>query len=70
MADFGTAATQALNKLEEGAPVEEYEVTNRGRRVKHGRPLEQVDAAIKLAALSARCTGGLFHLAKFRNPRS
>lgn len=70
MADFGTAATQALNKLEEGAPVEEYEVTNRGRRVKHGRPLEQVNAAIRLQALAARCTGGLFTVAKFRNPRS
>ena len=70
MADFSTAATQALNKLEEGAPVEEYEVTNRGRRVKHGRPIEQVNAAIRLSALAARCSGGLFRVAKFRNPRS
>ncbi len=70
MADFSTAATQALNKLEDGAPVEEYEVTHRGRRVKHGRPLDQVNAAIRLNALAARCSGGLFRLAKFRNPRS
>ena len=70
MADFSTAATQALNKLEAGAPVEEYEVTNNGRRVKRGRPLEQVQAAILMNALSARCSGGLFRVAKFRNPRS
>ena len=70
MADFSTAATQALNALSAGALIEEYEVTDRGRRVKHGRPLEQVEAAIRLNALAARCTGGLFRVGKFRNPRS
>ena len=70
MADFSTAATNALNTLNDGSPVEEYEVTNRGRRVKRGRPLEQVEAAIRLNALAARCNGGLFRVAKFRSPRS
>jgi hypothetical protein len=70
MADFSTAATQALNTLNAGSPVEEYETTIRGRRVKRGKPLEQVEAAIRLSALSARCTSGLFRVAKFRNPRT
>ena len=70
MADFSTAATKALTALEAGAPVEEYEITINGRRIKRGRPLEQVDAAIRLNALAARCSSGIFRLAKFRSPRS
>lgn len=70
MADYTAAANAALTDLLTGIPVEEYEVTKLGRRVRRGKPEEQVRAAILLDALAARSANGIFRLAKFRNPRA
>lgn len=67
--DLSTAAEYALTALEnstDGGFVEEYEITRHGKRVKRGSAKSQVEAALILNALSARQSGGLCKLAKFR----
>ena len=72
MSDLATAATNIVGALVEstgGGFVEEYEVRRGGRRVKRGSPVEQVDAALKLQAIAARQSSGLFGKVKLRNDR-
>jgi hypothetical protein len=71
MADFSTAASNAEDALIDAAEglVEEYEIRTNGRRVKRGRVQDQVQAAVLLEGLAARRAGGLFRLAKPKNPR-
>lgn len=71
MADYSDASEAAQDALANAAEgfVEEYEITNRGRRVKRGRVADQVQAALLLEGIAARRSGGLFRLAKRRNPR-
>jgi hypothetical protein len=64
------AAQDALAESTEGGCVEEYEITNRGRRVKRGSVKGQVEGALLLEGIAARRSGGgVFRLAKPRNPR-
>lgn len=71
MADYSTAnsnAQSALNNAADGF-VEEYEITNRGRRVKRGKVADQVQAALLLEGIATRrSSGSLFKLAKRKNP--
>lgn len=72
MADYSQANTNAQDALANAADgfVEEYEITNRGRRVKRGRVADQVQAALLLEGIAARrSAGGIFRLAKRKNPR-
>jgi hypothetical protein len=71
MADFSTAAGNAEDALIDAAEglVEEYEIRTNGRRVRRGRVQDQVQAAVLLEGLAARRAGGLFRLAKPKNPR-
>jgi hypothetical protein len=69
MADLSTAAQSAIDALAastSGGFVEEYEIGLGKQRIKRGSPVDQVDAALKLEALSHRRTNGLFRLARFR----
>lgn len=69
MADLSDAAQSAIDAIASSASggfVEEYRVGPQGRMVRRGKPIEQVDAALKLEAISARRTYGLFRLAKLR----
>lgn len=72
MADYSTASSNAeaaLNNAADGF-VEEYEITNRGRRVKRGKVVDQVQAALLLEGIAARrSAGSVFRLAKRKNPR-
>ena len=73
LADYSTSssnANTALNNSTDGGLVEEYEIGPRTRRVKRGKLTDQVEATVKLEALAARRSSGLFRLAKFRSPRS
>jgi hypothetical protein len=73
MSDLSTAAQSAINSLAAataGGFVEEYQVGNGIRRVRRGSPTDQVNAALKLEAVSARRSSGLFNLSKFREDRS
>jgi len=71
MADYSTASANAassLNESTDGGLVEEYEVAPGRRRVKRGKPLEQVQAALLLEGIAARrSAGGLFRVAKRKN---
>ena len=71
MADYSTAAQNASDALTDVAEglVEEYEIRTNGRRVKRGRVQDQIQAAALLEGLAARRSGGLFTLAKMKNPR-
>lgn len=72
MADYSTASDNAQDALSEAADglVEEYEVTKRGHRVKRGRVADQIQGAAMLEGLAARrAAGGIFKLAKRKNPR-
>lgn len=68
MSDYSTAAASALTSLNsatDGGMVEEYEVSNTSRRVKRGKAVDQLKAALMLEGLAARrAAGGLFTLAK------
>lgn len=71
MADYSTAASNAEDALADAAEglVEEYEIGPNRRRVKRGKPQDQVQAALLLEAFAARrAAGGIFRLAKPRNP--
>ena len=72
MSDYSTASSNADDALDNAADgfVEEYEISSRGRRVKRGRLPDQVKTAALLEGLAARRSGGLFRLAKPRNPRT
>lgn len=72
MTDYSDAASNALSSLSDATDgmVEEYEISNNGRRVRRGKLKDQLDAVMKLQALAARQSGGgIFRLAKPRNPR-
>lgn len=72
MADYSTASSNAQDALSNAAEgfVEEYEITNRGRRVKRGKVADQVQAALLLEGIAARrSAGSVFRLAKRKNPR-
>lgn len=72
MADYSDAAENALEALADNIDgmVEEYEIRNNGRRVRKGRLKDQFDVLMKLQAMVARQSGGgIFRLAKPRNPR-
>lgn len=68
MADYSTAsanATTALNSSTDGGFVEEYEVSHGKRRVRRGKPTEQVQAALLLEGIAARrSAGAMFRVAK------
>lgn len=71
MADYSTASSNAQDALANSAEgfVEEYEITNRGRSVKHGKVTDQVQAALLLEGIAARrSSGSIFRLAKRKNP--
>ena len=73
MSDLSQAAQAAVNSLAAstaGGFVEEYQVGNGQRRVRRGMLADQVNAAIKLDAIAARRSSGLFGLARFREDRS
>lgn len=72
MADYSTASTNATDALNDAADglVEEYEIRTNGRRVKRGRIPDQIQATALLEGLAARrAGGGIFRLAKPKNPR-
>lgn len=72
MSDLSTASTSIIDALANsagGGMVEEYEVGRGRRRVKRGKVTEQVDAALKLSAIVARQSSGLFGKAKLRSER-
>lgn len=71
MTDYSTASSNAQDALENAADglIEEYEIRSNGRRVKRGRAADQVKAALLLEGMAARRAGGIFHLAKPKNPR-
>ena len=71
MADYSTAAQNASDAITDASEglVEEYEIRTNGRRVKRGRVQDQVQSAVLLEGLAARRSGGLFTLAKMKNPR-
>lgn len=69
MSDLSTAAQSIIDSLASSAAggfVEEYRIGPQGRMVRRGKPAEQVDAAIKLEAISNRRSTGMFRLAKLR----
>ena len=68
MADFSTAAQNALDALENSSEgmVEEYEIRPNGRRVKYGRTKDLVEAIAMLQGLNRT---SIFRLAKFKEPR-
>ena len=72
MADYSTAsgnAETALNSAADGF-VEEYEISQTGRRVKRGKLTEQVAAAALLEGLASRRSGGgISRVGKFRDAR-
>ena len=71
MADYSTAASNASDALNASEIIEEYEISPRGRRVKRGKPADQVQAALILEGLAARRGGrNLFSLAKPVNPQT
>jgi len=72
MADYSTAASNAADALDSASEglIEEYEIRATGRRVKRGKPEDQVKAAILLEGLAARRSQGLHRLAKPRSPRA
>lgn len=67
MADYSDAA-DALSTSLNSEPVEEYEISDRGRRVKRGSLADQVKTLATLRGLAARASGGLFRLAKHTEP--
>lgn len=73
MADYSTAssnANSAINSSSEGF-VEEYEISQTGRKVKRGRLKDQIGAALLLEGIAARrSSGGAFRLAKLQEPKS
>lgn len=73
MADYSTASNNAaasLNASTDGGFVEEYEVSPGRRRVKRGKPMEQVQAALMLEGIAARrSAGGLFRVAKQKDAK-
>lgn len=71
MTDYSTAATNASDALTDSADglVQEYEIRTNVRRVNRGKVQDQITAAVMLEALAARRAGGLFTLAKLKNPR-
>lgn len=71
MADYSSASSNAEDALANAAEglVEEYEIGPNRRRVKRGKLQDQVQAAALLEGLAARrAGGGIFKLAKPRNP--
>jgi hypothetical protein len=71
MADYSNAASNAEDALTDAADglVEEYEIRTNGRRVKRGRVPDQVKSAALLEGLAARRAGGIFSVARMKNPR-
>lgn len=73
MADYSTASTNAttsLNESTDGGFVEEYEVAPGRRRVKRGKPMEQVQAALLLEGIAARrSAGSMFRVAKMKDAK-
>lgn len=73
MADYSTSssnANSAINNSSEGL-IEEYEISQSGRRVKRGSLKGQIEAAVMLEGLAARrASGGLFRVAKLQDPES
>jgi len=69
MADYSTAAANAADALDASEIIEEYEIGPRGRRVKRGKPADQLAAALILEGIAARRGGkAIFTLAKPVNP--
>ena len=71
MTDYSTAASNAADAIDSASDglIEEYEIRSNGRRVKRGKAEDQVKAAVMLEGLAARRSGGIFSLAKMKNPR-
>lgn len=68
MADINTILTNvsdAINEAAQGGLVEEYEITDRGKRVRRGDPVKQLQLVLQAAAIGQN----RFRLAKFREPR-
>lgn len=75
MSDYSTAANNAADSLTssaEGGMVEEYEIGRGKRRVKRGKPTEQVHAALLLEGIAARRANGsgVLRVGKFQAPGS
>lgn len=74
MADYSTASGNAEDAIEDatsGGMVEEYEIGPGKRRVKRGRAIDQLKAALFLEGLAARrAAGGLFRIAKIKEARN
>lgn len=72
MTDYSAASSNANDALETAADglIEEYEIRSNGRRVKRGRVHDQVQSAAILEGLAVRrARGGIFNVAKVKNPR-
>ena len=71
MADYSTAAENALTNLEDAGLIEEYEISPRGRRVKRGKTKDQLATLRMMQGFAARDGGtGIFKLAKPANPET
>lgn len=72
MADYSDAASNANDALTTSSDglIEEYEIRANGRRVKRGRPEDQIKAAALLEGLAARRGGrAICNVAKFKDAR-
>lgn len=67
MADFTNAKNALENDIGEGL-VEEYQISNTGRRVKRGALSEQVKALAMLGGLIDRSTNGVLRVGKLQEP--
>ena len=70
MANYSTASSNASDALDastDGEFVEEYSVGN--RRVRRGRAIDQIKAALFLEGLADRRSNGFTRVAKYREPR-
>lgn len=71
MADYSDASSNASDALTSASDglIEEYEIRSNGRRVRRGKAVDQLKAAVLLEGLAARRGGkGIFTLAKPVNP--
>ena len=71
MTDYSDAAGSAADALDNASEglIEEYEIRSNGRRVKRGKAIDQIKAAVMLQGLSHRqSVGAICNVAKFTKP--
>lgn len=72
MTDYSDAAESAADALDNASEglIEEYEIKANGRRVKRGRAIDQIKAAVLLQGLAHRqSSGAICNVGKFAKPR-